>query len=113
MISTFQVLDSSPFLWNLDSGFQSLDSGFQSPGFSISRAKLFPDSGSHKQKFTGLRNPDSLKSGDILKAGAIVTLSVKAGAIVTLSLKARAIVTPSLKAGAIVTLYLKFFLNCF
>ena len=77
--------------------------GIQSPGFSISRAKLFPDSGSHKQKFTGLRNPDSLKSGDILKAGAIVTLSVKA----------RAIVTPSLKAGAIVTLYLKFFLNCF
>ena len=53
--------------------------GIQSPGFSISRAKLFPDSGSHKQKFTGLRNPDSLKSGDILKAGAIVTLSVKAG----------------------------------
>ena len=84
------------FLWNLDSGFQSLVGfripgyGFQSfsvePGFWIpifsgvphslcciripkpriwdSTSKLFPDSESHKQKFTGFRNPDSLSWGN-------------------------------------------------
>ena len=80
-----QVLNSNLFLWNLDSGFQSLVGfripgyGFQSfsvepgfwipifsgvphnlcciripkPGIQDSTSKLFPDSESNKQKFTG------------------------------------------------------------
>ena len=92
MDSGIQVLDSNLFLWNLDSGFQSLvefwilgygfqsfsvESGFWIPIFSgipdslcciqilksriqDSTSKLFLDSGSHKQKFTGFWNPDFL-----------------------------------------------------
>ena len=60
----FQVLDSSLFQWNLDSRFHSLV-GYSSSivdykaldsGFHI---KIFPDSGSYKQKFpvSGIRIP--------------------------------------------------------
>ena len=45
-------------------GFLELNSGFQSPGFRFSFAKTFPDPGFHKQKFSGLRNPDSLTKGE-------------------------------------------------
>ena len=56
VVSEFRVLDSSLFLWNLDSGFQSLAgfripcivSGFQSPGFRIPQAN-----------FSGIQDPTS------------------------------------------------------
>ena len=55
--SGFRVLDSSLFQWNLDSRFHSLvgclssilDSKALDSGFRI---KIFPDSGSYKQKFS-------------------------------------------------------------
>ena len=61
----FQVLDSSLCKWSLDSGFQSLV-GFRTPCtvFRIlkpripnSTCTIFPDFGSRKQKFSGIRNP--------------------------------------------------------
>ena len=61
----FQVLDSSLCQWNLDSGFQSLV-GFRTPCtvFRIlkpripnSTCTIFPDFGSRKKKFSGIRNP--------------------------------------------------------
>ena len=56
MDSGFQVLDSSLFQWNLDSGFQSL------VVFQIPRAVLRI----HTQKFLRLQNPDSLTRGDMV-----------------------------------------------
>ena len=70
MDSGFRVLDSSLFQWNLDSRFHSLmeylssilDSKALDSGFHI---KIFPDSGSYKQKFSRFRNPDSLTWSEV------------------------------------------------
>ena len=56
------MIPDSNLKW--DPGFLELYSGFQSPGFRFSFAKTFPDTGFHKQKFSGLRNPDSLTKGE-------------------------------------------------
>ena len=63
--SGFQALGSSPYKWNLDSGFQILWAVFQiqEPRIQDSISKLSPDSGFHKQKFHGSWNPDSLTWG--------------------------------------------------
>ena len=54
MDSGFQIPDSSLCRWNLGSGFQSLVEfrivRIQKPRIPDSTAKIFPDSGFHKQK---------------------------------------------------------------
>ena len=70
MDTGFRVLDSSRFQWNLDSRFHSLvgflssilESKARDSGFHI---KIFPDSGSYKQKFSRFRNPDTLTWGEV------------------------------------------------
>ena len=47
-----------------DPGILELYSRFESPEFQFSKEKTFPDPGFHKQKFSGLRNPDSLTKGE-------------------------------------------------
>ena len=47
-----------------DPGILELYSRFKSPGFQFSKEKTFPDPGFHKQKFSGLRNPDSLTKSE-------------------------------------------------
>ena len=57
-----EMIPDSNLKW--DPGFLELYSGFESPGFRFSFAKTFPDPGFDKQKFSGLRNPDSLTKGE-------------------------------------------------
>ena len=47
--------------WHLDSAFFELYSGFPTP---TKKKKHFLDSGFQKQKFPGLRNPDSVTWGE-------------------------------------------------
>ena len=57
-----EMIPYSNLKW--DPGILELYSRFKSPGFQFSNKKTFPDPGFHKQKFSGLRNPDSLTKGE-------------------------------------------------
>ena len=57
-----EMIPDSNLKW--DPTFLELYFRFQSPGFQFPNEKTFPDPGFHKQKFSGLRNPDSLTKGE-------------------------------------------------